>query len=224
MASDQEDLDRADLDLEQELLSHQDCSKCGRSLPLTEQHWYRDNRRQNGFKRICKSCFNGQQEALRDRSLEDRIACLDAKMIARLERMVAIEQPGIPHLAKFFETAVRACGGVDGLVQHMMAGMLMSKAGGETRRKYVQMIWEASQKLSEMGLAKVPVDLLSDEDLEAEIQKRLAALRASEGADAEGDEAAEASAESDDELGGEPGEELDDPLLLALREGQEDAA
>jgi len=31
-------------------------------------------------------------------------------------------------------------------------------------------------------------------------------------------------AESDDELGGEPGEELDDPLLLALREGQEDAA
>lgn len=39
------------------------CKRCGKPFPLTDQHWHRDSRSADGFKRQCKLCVSAYRAA-----------------------------------------------------------------------------------------------------------------------------------------------------------------
>lgn len=156
-----------------ELLTHQECKICGNSLPLTEAHFYRDNRQRTGFRNTCKECLEEKKEAKSNKEIEHRVQRMDLKMLETLERMAAQKDSSVPHLAKLVEVGMQCYGGLTSFMQQMYANRLAAKPGSKERLQYDMVLIRAITELFRKDTVKVPVDLLDDEDLDKEIEKRM---------------------------------------------------
>ena len=155
-----------------ELLSQQECRECNESFPLTDEYFYRDNRARTGFRNICKSCLQQKEEDKRDKEIERRVGHMDIKMLETLERLAEQDDKSVPHLAKLVEVGMHCYGGLTAFMQQMYANRLAAKPGSKERLQYDMIMVRAITELFRKDTVKIPVDLMSDEDIEKEIEKR----------------------------------------------------
>lgn len=79
----------------------------------------------------------------------------------------------VPHAAEFLEELTRAFGGTQGLARHFLATYLSATPGGQTRQKMLGQFITLAQKVSDQDKAQVPMEHLTDEEIERELRRRL---------------------------------------------------
>lgn len=154
--------------------------RCGRELPQSEDFFDKDSSRASGFRSICKEC----------RAADRQMAKLDeqSKTIAKLDRYLedAMEDacPGgtnLPHIAEIYQETVSLFGGVRGVALHLVGNFMAAKPGGQVRQRILDSLLRLSESISGEGKLAPPVELMSDEDLDRELEQHKLPFRVQNG-------------------------------------------
>jgi hypothetical protein len=146
------------------------CTGCNQWLPRSPEYFDRDNAREGGLRPICKQCRSKDRELRRMRDLETQVKHLDERALSLLD---AVTRTGsdVPHVAEVFQRIVEVFEGAGGFAQHFMAQYLASVPGSSTRQKMLDMVVKLAIKTSDSGAAQIPIEMLSDEDLQVQFEK-----------------------------------------------------
>jgi hypothetical protein len=156
---------------------HQQCrGPCQTELPLDEEHWDRDASRASGFRAYCKGCRAEARKLKRQMTVDQRVQLLDKAAMREIGRM-ANGGTDIPHAAELFQAIVRLMGGVQGVSKHYVSNMLSAPAGSQTRERMLTQVVKLGQFVTQEGAADTPPELMSDEDLKRELEKREVRLK-----------------------------------------------
>lgn len=145
---------------------------CRSELPLSAMHFDRDNAAADGFKDICKVCRSEQRREKENVSIARRVKKLDRATAKVLDIAAQGHGSRIPHVAELFEAMIAAYGGVQTLAQHFVANHLAAKPGGSIRQKGLETVIRLAIKTSETGAARKPLEVLSDEELNALVDEQ----------------------------------------------------
>ena len=144
------------------------CTHCGRSYPLTKQYWHVSK---GEFHSRCRKCRNKKQK--------DGRVIRSQKKLAEIERgavdtFIAVSRVGgtnIPHSAELLEVAMKYFGGVEGFITAFMKQYYDAPAGGAFRTKQLDSILKLITANTAMGGAKKPLELMTEEELEAQYRR-----------------------------------------------------
>lgn len=131
-----------------------------------------DKNLKSGFKSICKAC-RAEQRVMRESS--DALRRLDHIDDAVLNRLANARMggPNVPHSADLLERVYSLIGGVNGMAALLMKTYITAKPGSPTQQKILGQIITLTQKVTDSGHAKKPIDLLTDDEVDAEIERLL---------------------------------------------------
>jgi hypothetical protein len=155
------------------------CEGCGKTFPLRDDFFHRDPSSVDGFRSECKVCRNGMLTAkaktTAEKEVEKRKEAADLKLIKIIEDTPQVnEVDDLPHTTLLYQRLNSYFGGADGWARHM--ALLYLTGGPAIRSRVLFKIAELGVKVSEDGHARVPVDLMTTEDLERELEKRIKAI------------------------------------------------
>ena len=144
------------------------CTHCGKSYPLTKQYWHVSK---GEFHSRCRKCRNKKQK--------DGRVIRSQKKLAEIERgavdtFIAVSRVGgtnIPHSAELLEVAMKYFGGVEGFITAFMKQYYDAPAGGAFRTKQLDSILKLITANTAMGGAKKPLELMTEEELEAQYRR-----------------------------------------------------
>lgn len=139
-------------------------------LDRAEEFFDRDEQSKDGFKKLCKACRAQQsvdrEIAERDKQLEH----IDKSIIRRLAQ-ARTGGPNVPHSADLLERITTLMGGVNGMAMAAVKVFIQAPPGSPTQQKMISQFMTLTHQVTETGAAKVPIELLSDEEIEAEIKR-----------------------------------------------------
>ena len=139
------------------------CEACGEPKKMAS---FRKSKTGEGHDYVCKGC---QQKIAKNRRLErlDTQAC---------KSFLAKARGGgsdIPHTSEMLESIMTLFGGSHGFAAMLSHQYHSSPPGGRIRNQVLEMIVRLTGKVAESGATSAPVSLMSDEELEAELNNRL---------------------------------------------------
>lgn len=144
---------------------------CGHDLPLNEMFFDRDNSRTTGFKNVCKDCRAAERQEKEREQIDERIKKLEKAALLSLDTMLSTGSD-IPHMAEMYQRLIEAFGGIGNFAAHFMANYLVAKPGSLQRMKMLETIVRLGTKVSESNAAQIPLELMSDEDVQREVQRQ----------------------------------------------------
>ena len=147
------------------------CSTCNAPLPLDAKHFDRDNAAPDGFRDDCKQCRSEKRKKQHDEGIDDRLGMLDKAALEMLGTLAAKDYSRLPHIGEVFECLMRVFGGPQGYAQHVLGTYLTANPGSQQRIKLLNIISQMANQVTQTGVAKVPKDLLTDEDLDREVEE-----------------------------------------------------
>lgn len=130
-----------------------------------------DTKNKDGFKRICKSCRSEQRLVKKIAERNQRLQHIDQRIVGLLNQA----RPGgteVPHIAEVFSKIVQLMGGANGLAMSVVQTYVQAPPGSPTRQKMLAHILHVAKSTTDSGAAKVPLEMLNEEELEAEIIRR----------------------------------------------------
>lgn len=142
------------------------CSDCQQVKPLNHHYFAKKTGSQHSYKLTCRQC-------LKKKRLQNGLNRLETKAV---ETFLAESKTGgsnIPHTAELLESVMGYFGGTNGFSSLLMKQYVECQPGSRQRNAILEMIFRLASKNAEMGGSKKPVTLLTDEELEGEINKRL---------------------------------------------------
>lgn len=152
------------------------CYGCNTTYPLTEEYFHRNAANVPPFHEECKACASVRAKERRERkkaqSAEQLANEIEKYAISLLDREVAAGG-NIPHSAELIEKLMDYTGGVSGFAKVMWAQFWQAPPGSPTRTKILLAIVGLVGKNTEMGGAKKPLELYSEEELRAELDKQI---------------------------------------------------
>jgi len=149
------------------------CTHCGEEYPA--EHDYFPISKKSGMANVCRSCLNKQKKIQRERAADRRQKSLDRIEQAGMDIYAAAARHGgnnIPHSAELVEKVCEYFGGVSGFAAILVKQYYDSKAGSSTRNKLLETVVRLIHGNVEQGGTKKPLDLWTEEELEAELQNR----------------------------------------------------
>lgn len=144
--------------------------RCGRELPQSADFFDRDSGRQSGFKGVCKECRAADRQMAKLDEMSDKLGKLDDLLSTTLEH-ADVGGTNVPHIAQIYEEAMGLFGGVKGFALHLLGTYIAAKPGGQTRERILSNLMKIGQAISDEGKLSMPVELMSDDDLNAELAK-----------------------------------------------------
>lgn len=161
--------------------THRRCTACGKLKPLTVEFWNRDDTKSEGFREMCKVCRakrrrdSQSKQALTEGEQALSVVDRDAAILLNtiIESKQGLPTSTLPHIATMFEKLMEVFGGAEGFAQHFMHNFLMAAPGSQQRQRMMDSMMRLGIKTTEAGSAKIPLELLSEDDLEREIAKRM---------------------------------------------------
>lgn len=173
MSDDDEEL-RELAEASEQLLSQQRCDACRKSLPLAPEYFHRDKGKETGFMTTCKECRASQRRKEQSEDIIAKVVELERRGLDLLcdEANSTILEPS-PHASTLLEEIMACFGGAQKYAQSLYAHYLCAPPGSSARQKIHQMIVSLTVKVTESGNAQLRTELLSDEELEQEVEKRL---------------------------------------------------
>ena len=151
------------------------CEKCGGTFPV-EQF----GRTEAGNPtRWCSPC---RQERQADRAIKRQEKTLDDIEKAALQvftRGAATGGENVPHVSELLERTIQLFGGSSGFASAIVKQFFDAAPGSATRTKLLETITKLTVNVSEQGASKKPLELWTDEELEAELDQRLEKIASS---------------------------------------------
>lgn len=142
------------------------CIVCQHVKSLTEKNFRRYGGKDGDWKTVCRSC---EGKAQRQRKLDK----IEKKAVAHMLDAAAIGGANIPHTAEMLEAILHYFGGTNGFASLLLKQYFESPPGSRIRTSVLEMIVRLASKNTEQGGAKKPIQLYSEDELEAEIDKRI---------------------------------------------------
>lgn len=151
---------------QQDQIHSRQCEACQQVYPLTPAKWPRFSGTQQSYRRVCKACYKKHKQKKKMDRLEG------AAIQQYLSRTVS-GGSNIPHTAEMLESIMHYFGGANGFASILMKQYFESPPGSRMRNSILELVVRLASKNTEQGGAKMPVQLLSEDELESEINKRL---------------------------------------------------
>jgi hypothetical protein len=153
------------------------CAICGKEKPLDKKNfrW----RVQNGkgyYTAECLDCIKEAKETSLRKKEQKRQEALQEIEKAGVDVFLSSAARGganVPHTAEVVERVMSYFGGVAGFSSVMVKQYWDSDPGGSQRNKLLETFCRLISKNVESGGAKKPLQLWSEEELEAELNQRL---------------------------------------------------
>lgn len=144
----------------------QQCEECLKVFPMTPRYFPAAKGCTFKRQRVCRKC----KKELAKRAKLDKI---EAAAVESFCSRTISGGANIPHTAELTESLMNYFGGVNGFASICMKQYWDAKPGSRIRSGVLEMVVRLATKNTEAGGAKKPIDLYSEEELEAEINKRI---------------------------------------------------
>lgn len=144
------------------------CSHCGKSYPLTKQFWHVSK---GEFHSRCRKCRNKKQKDGRVLRNQKKLAEIERGAVDTFIAAARVGGTNIPHSAELLEVAMKYFGGVEGFITAFMKQYYDAPAGGAFRTKQLDSILKLITANTAMGGAKKPLELMTEEELEAQYRR-----------------------------------------------------
>ena len=158
-------------------MENRTCAICGKEKPLTREHYrWRVQDGHGYFTGECLACISKAKKTARLKAKAKRKSALDKIEAAGVDIFTAASIQGgsnIPHTAELVERVFQYFGGVGGFGAVLVKQYWDSPPGGTARNRLLETMCRLVTKNVESGGAKKPLQLWSDDELEAELQQRL---------------------------------------------------
>lgn len=147
------------------------CYRCGEDLPSTLQYFDQDTTKPDGLRSTCKQCRFETRNERRVSQRDERLQMMDDAAFNLLET-VARGGSDVPHIAETYQRLMDVFDGAGGFAAHFMAQYLESTPGSTTRTKLLELVMRLGLKVSESGAAQVPLELMTDTDLQNKLDEQ----------------------------------------------------
>lgn len=144
------------------------CVKCGKTQELTSQFWHKSK---DGFHARCRQCRNKQVKADRQTKTQKKLAEIERGAVDLFLASARIGGANIPHSSELLECMMKYFGGVEGFSRAFMKQFFDAPAGGAFRTKQLDAILRLIVNNTAMGGAKKPLELMTEEELEAQYRR-----------------------------------------------------
>jgi len=144
------------------------CTQCGTSYPLDREHWHRSK---DGWHAKCRKCRNKSDKRGRDKVRAKKLSEIEKGAVDLFIASARIGGANIPHSSELLEVLMRYFGGVEGFGRAFIKQFYDAPAGGAFRTKQLDSIVRLATNNTAMGGSKKPLELMTEEELEAEYRR-----------------------------------------------------
>lgn len=159
------------------------CSICGLEKALDKEHFrWRVQDGKGYFTAECKVCIAKAKKISAERAQERRqkeLQKIEQHGVDAFVRATVHGGSNIPHTAELVERVFQYFGGVGGFSAVLVKQFWDSPAGGSARNRLLETMCRLVTKNVESGGAKKPLQLWTEDELEKELEDRMAEAVAS---------------------------------------------
>lgn len=149
------------------------CTECGQGKPWTPANFPKV-KGSDQLQLICRSCR-------RKKSTRVKLDKLERQAVERYVMRASAGGSTIPHSAEVLESIVNLFGGSDGLASVMVKQYYDAPPGGRIRSQTLEMITRLTLKNTELGGAKRPLTMYTEDELNAELENKIRQVAVIEG-------------------------------------------
>lgn len=144
------------------------CIECGTSYPATKAHFHKSK---DGFHSRCRKCRNKVERQKRQKKQNSKLAEIERGAVDLFIASSRIGGANIPHSSELLEVLMGYFGGVSGFANAYMKQFYDAPVGGAFRTKMLDGVMRLITTNTAMGGAKKPLDLMTEEELEAQYRR-----------------------------------------------------
>ena len=146
------------------------CVECGTSYPATTANFHKSK---DGLHSRCRKCRNKQGRDSRQKKQNKKLAEIEKGAVDLFVASARIGGANIPHSSELTEVIMEYFGGVRGFANAFMKQFYDSPVGGAFRTKMLDTVVRLVKDNTAMGGSKKPLELMSEEELEAELRRQV---------------------------------------------------
>lgn len=146
------------------------CVACGKSYPATPEHFHKSK---DGLHARCRKCRNKQESSKRQKKRNKKLDAIEKGAVKIFTDAARIGGANIPHSSELLEVLMEYFGGVRGFANLYLKQYYDSPVGGAFRTKMLDSVVRLVVGNTAMGGAKKPLELMSEEELEAELRRQV---------------------------------------------------
>ena len=146
------------------------CIECGTSYPATTANFHKSK---DGFHAKCRKCRNKGERGARKKKRNKKLDEIEKGAVGLFVASARIGGANIPHSSELTEVIMEYFGGVRGFANAFMKQYFDSPVGGAFRTKMLDSVVRLVKDNTAMGGSKKPLELMSEEELEAELRRQV---------------------------------------------------
>lgn len=146
------------------------CIACKQSLPATKKYFHKSK---DGYHARCRECRNKQLSGQRKQKRNKKLDEIEKGAVKHFVAVARVGGAHIPHSSELLEVVMEYFGGVRGFANAFMKQFYDAPIGGAFRTKMLDSVVRLVTNNTAMGGAKKPLDLMSEEELEAELRRQV---------------------------------------------------
>ena len=146
------------------------CIGCQQSLPATQKYFHKSK---DGFHARCRKCRNKLERGKRKQKRNKKLDEIERGAVDLFVTAARIGGANIPHSSELLEVLMEYFGGVRGFSNVFVKQFYDSPVGGAFRTKMLDSLVRLVVGNTAMGGAKKPLELMSEEELEAELRRQV---------------------------------------------------
>lgn len=146
------------------------CIGCQQSLPATSEYFHKSK---DGFHARCRTCRNKKERGHRKQKRNKKLDEIERGAVKLFVTAARIGGANIPHSSELLEVMMEYFGGVRGFANAYMKQYYDSPVGGAFRTKMLDSVVRLVVGNTAMGGAKKPLELMSEDELEAELRRQV---------------------------------------------------
>lgn len=146
------------------------CIDCGEGFPPTAQYFHKSK---DGLHARCRKCRNKQERTKRKKKRNKKLDEIERGAVNLFVAAARLGGANIPHSSELLEVLMEYFGGVRGYANAFMKQYYDSPVGGAFRTKMLDSVMRLVVGNTAMGGAKKPLELMSEEELEAELRRQV---------------------------------------------------
>jgi hypothetical protein len=152
------------------MADHKTCVECGVSYPATVANFHKSK---DGLHSRCRQCRNKQERQKNKKKRNGKLAEIEKGAVDLFISSARLGGANIPHSSELLEVLMEYFGGVRGFANAYMKQYYDSPVGGAFRTKMLDSVVRLVVGNTAMGGAKKPLELMSEDELEAELRRQV---------------------------------------------------
>lgn len=154
-------------------MAEKQCIDCAQHFEESAENFRKLKRKGGGFSPRCRACSKAKDKRTAVVSREKTLDDIEKSAASTFLKAARTGGANIPHTSELVEYLMEYFGGPAGLSALILKQFFDSPAGGSTRTKIIECMTRLVSKNTELGGAKKPLDLWTDEEIEKELNTRL---------------------------------------------------